>query len=308
MRWENGEPLVQIPLKGGPGTQGEGGSPYWHIHRADLHRGLLAAAEEAGCAVFLNSRVVSIDPETGTLTTASGGRFKGELIVASDGLKSHAREIVAGRESKPVPTGQMAYRVTLPVNVLDDIEGLEDVIGIPGNNHWLGPRGTVLSYVLEGGEKGRLVNFVFTCDAEGFMPDGIDQRPGDLEVVRKRFADWDPRIGRMLGRVGSVLEWRVRPPFPFSSPCKFSWRSRGRNETDEKLVVYTRPPPILDPSLGKALFDRRRRTRNDALSSPRRGNGHRRRCYPIWSPFALFAIAIPLALFQPHLTRSPSSI
>jgi hypothetical protein len=57
------------------------------------------------------------------------------------------------------------------------------------------------------------------------MPDGVNQKPGDLETVRKRFSDWDPRysslqaskkrkltrhrISKMLEHVGSVLEWRV---------------------------------------------------------------------------------------------------
>lgn len=32
---------------------------------------------------------------------------------------------------------------------------------------------------------------IFSCDVQ--MPDGVDQRPGDMSIVRKRFAEWDPR-------------------------------------------------------------------------------------------------------------------
>lgn len=35
------------------------------------------------------------------------------------------------------------------------------------------------------------------CDAEGWMPEGVNQRPGDLATVRKRFGDWDPRYNRL---------------------------------------------------------------------------------------------------------------
>jgi len=56
-----------------------------HIHRADLHRGLLEAAKELGCEVQLNSRVVSIDPTEPSLVTKTGTKFGGDLIVASDG-------------------------------------------------------------------------------------------------------------------------------------------------------------------------------------------------------------------------------
>lgn len=206
MRWRNGQILVECPLK--DPANNEYGSPYWHIHRADFQRGLVEAATELGCTVHLDNRVVSIDPYKPSLTTAGGNTFEGDLIVASDGLHSMAREIVMGKPGPPVPTGQMVYRVTLPVQILQGIPELEEIITVPRNNHWLGPNGTVLSYLLEG-VNDTLINFVFTCDVEGWMPNGVNQRPGNLEAVRKRFSDWDPRISKMLEYVGSVLEWRL---------------------------------------------------------------------------------------------------
>ena len=77
------------------------------------------------------------------------------------GLHSMAREIVLGKPGPPVPTGQMVYRVTLPAKTLEGIPELEDVITTPRNNHWLGPNGTILSYLLEGVNE-KLINFVFT--------------------------------------------------------------------------------------------------------------------------------------------------
>lgn len=56
-----------------------------HIHRADLHRGLLECAEVLGCTIFLDSRVVSIDPYTPSLVVKGGKVYTGDLIVASDG-------------------------------------------------------------------------------------------------------------------------------------------------------------------------------------------------------------------------------
>jgi hypothetical protein len=62
--------------------------PYRHIHRADLHRGLWEAAHDVGCKVYLDSRVVSIDPSKPSLATKYGDTYEGDLIVASDG-KTH---------------------------------------------------------------------------------------------------------------------------------------------------------------------------------------------------------------------------
>ena len=78
-----------------------------------------------------------------------------------------AREVVLGRPGPPVPTGQMVYRVTIPVHTLTGIPELEEIITVPRNNHWLGPNGTVLSYLLEG-VNDTLINFVFTSVFESF--------------------------------------------------------------------------------------------------------------------------------------------
>lgn len=72
-----------------------------------------------------------------------------------------AREVVLGKPGPPVPTGQMVYRVTLPAKRLEGMPDLDDIVTIPRNNHWLGPNGTVLSYLLEG-VKEKLVNLVLT--------------------------------------------------------------------------------------------------------------------------------------------------
>jgi salicylate hydroxylase len=71
------------------------------------------------------------------------------------------REIVLGKPGLPVPTGQMVYRVTLPTRTLKGIPELEELISVPRNNHWIGPQGTILSYLLEGVNE-TLINFVFT--------------------------------------------------------------------------------------------------------------------------------------------------
>lgn len=204
MRWQDGKVLVECPLKA-PALD-EYKSPYWHIHRADLHRGLMARATEVGITVHLDSRVLSVEPDAPAVTTKGGVRHTADLIVASDGLHSICREIVLGHKSPPNPTGQMVYRVTLPTRKLAGIPQLEDLITIPRNNHWIGPHATILSYLLEGINE-PLINFVFTCDVN--MDEGVNTKIGTNEEVRTRFKDWDPRLDAMLAHVDEVLEWRL---------------------------------------------------------------------------------------------------
>lgn len=159
MRWKDGQKLVECPLK--QPAKDDYKSPYWHIHRADFHRGLWECAADLGIVCHVDSRVVKVEPKVPALTTIGGKRFTADLIVASDGLNSTCRHIVVGQPSPPVPTGQMAYRVTVPASKLKGIPELEEMITVPRNNHWIGPNGTILSYLLEGVNE-TLVNFVFT--------------------------------------------------------------------------------------------------------------------------------------------------
>ena len=204
MRWKTGEVLVECPLK--QPAQEEYKSPYWHIHRADFHRGLMARAQEVGVAVHLNSRITEVEPDVPKLTTKGGKTYTPDLVVASDGLHSICREVVLGKKSPPNPTGQMVYRVTLPAAKLAGIPGLEEFATIPRNNHWIGPHATVLSYLLEGIEQ-PLINFVFTCDST--MDEGVDTTLEGNEEVRERFREWDPRLSAMLAHVQEVLKWRL---------------------------------------------------------------------------------------------------
>lgn len=84
MRWHDGKVLVECPLKE-PALK-EYGSPYWHIHRADLHRGLLQCATDLGITLHLDSKVVDVDPDQGTFVTSKGDKHTADLIVASDGI------------------------------------------------------------------------------------------------------------------------------------------------------------------------------------------------------------------------------
>lgn len=171
---------------------------------------------DLGCKFHLDARVVSIDPDAGSVLTKDDVTYSADLIVASDGLNSMAREVVLGRPGPPVPTGQMAYRVTLPAAKLAGIPELEEIITVPRNNHWLGPHGTILSYLLEG-QNEPLINFVFTCDVnDADLPPGVDQRIGTAKEVKNSFKGWDPRIEKMLEFVEKVLYWRVNRFICFS--------------------------------------------------------------------------------------------
>lgn len=125
------------------------GSPYYHIHRADFHRLLLDLAEPV-TKLRLNSTVVSIDPSSPkpSLTLSTGEVLSADLIVGADGVKSMCREIVLGAPVKATPTGDAAYRVTLPTSEMLKHPDLREFVENPEMTGWMGPGRHIMAYCI----------------------------------------------------------------------------------------------------------------------------------------------------------------
>jgi len=96
----------------------------------------------------LNSRVVSLDPVTSTLTLESGEVVKADLIVGADGVNSTTREFVVDGREKPAPTGDAAYRAVIPaVELLKDPD-LKELVDFPEMTGWIGPGRHIVAYCI----------------------------------------------------------------------------------------------------------------------------------------------------------------
>lgn len=87
VRWKDGSTIVKIPF--GQIVQNHG-APYWLVHRHDLHKGLLEAAQRAGVKIINNKRVVEYDFNAPSVRTADDQLFTAELIIAADGKRTTA--------------------------------------------------------------------------------------------------------------------------------------------------------------------------------------------------------------------------
>lgn len=114
------------------------GAPFIDMHRADLQMALVERAKEVGVEFFLGQRVEAIDFEKTSVKTVGGRSFSGDLIVAADGLWSKCRELFVGRKDEPLPTGDLAYRIVLRTDELED-EKLKRWIKDPECHFWAGP-------------------------------------------------------------------------------------------------------------------------------------------------------------------------
>lgn len=179
------------------------GAPFIDYHRADLQVALWKRAEQVGVRFHFGAKVDSIDFSTTTVRTESGRTFKGDLVVAADGLWSKCRECFLGRKDDPMPTGDLAYRIVLNLDELKDPE-LREWVANPMVHFWIGPGSHSVGYSLRAG---KIYNIVLLCPDN--LPKGVARQAADLDEMKELFKEWDPILQRFLAQVNKVEKWRL---------------------------------------------------------------------------------------------------
>lgn len=224
------------------------GAPFWDFYRMNLHKCLLDRAVALGATIVTDARATGFavvsepserdgsdnnnnnkadddDDDDGrdqqcTVYTADGRSFTGDLVVGADGIHSRLRECLVGREDPPIPTGDLAYRLLLNTERMRADPDLAPFVDAPQVNYWLGPDKHAVNYVLRGqprptaadaAEPNLLFNMVLLVPDD--LPAGADTLAGTRDEMRSHFADWDPRIPKLLSLCDAVLKWRllIRP-------------------------------------------------------------------------------------------------
>ena len=145
------ESLVgRIPV--GEAFRARFGNPYAVIHRADVHRSLLEAAEESdGIEVLTSTRVASVeqDDDGVTVVDGQGVRHRGLALVGADGVKSAVRAQYVGDEARV--SGHVVYRAVV------DKDDFPADLRWNAAAIWVGPNCHLVHYPLRGGEQYNVV-------------------------------------------------------------------------------------------------------------------------------------------------------
>jgi salicylate hydroxylase len=187
------------------------GSPFWPVHRGDLHQTLAKALEQrASGAIHIESRCVGFEQDADgvTLVLENGARVRGDALVGADGVHSRIRRAMFG-EGRATFTGFMAWRAVVPMKRLPVGLRHEGFVG------WLGPRGQIVTYPMRGND---LFNLAATVERDDWRVESWSEA-GTVEECRQDFANWHHDILGAIDSLDVPYKWALigRPPLEHCS-------------------------------------------------------------------------------------------
>lgn len=162
--------------------------------------------------------MIAYEENEPSLTLSNGEVHKADIIVAADGIKSLAREIVLGFEDKPKSSGYACFRAYFKGAYLKEDPICREFVEKECVNIWIGNDVHLVQNTLRNGDE---FNWIITHkDTEDIKESWF--QPGDMNEVRKLVQDVDPRIKAAVEKTKECLDWKIcyRDPIP-------TWVSRS---------------------------------------------------------------------------------
>lgn len=130
LRWQDGSEIVKrygkewnVKMFGNDG----------HVmHRADYQRVLVEEARRLGVKIELGCEVVDVKCEyPPEVLLSDGRRIEADVVFGADGLRSQVRTSVLGYVKEPEESGDLAYRITIPRDRLENDPDpfIRDIVG-----------------------------------------------------------------------------------------------------------------------------------------------------------------------------------
>lgn len=202
--WDRGELIWSHPVGNDGWYRKRCGGPYYGIHRADLQQALISALGTDVLRLGHRLADVTEGPDSARLGFEGGQTAFAHVVVGADGIHSVLRERVAGGGAEAVFSRDVGFRGLIPVEKLPSLPE-------PGAiQFWPGPRGHMLHYAIDGGER---VNFLAVVDRQEWAESAWKVEAG-VEEALAAFEGWHPAVTEMVGAVEDDPAWWALHDYP----------------------------------------------------------------------------------------------
>ena len=131
------------------------------MHRADYQRVLVDEARRLGAQLRLGADVVKVECNNRrpSVILGDGEEITADIVVGADGLRSEVRTSVLGYVQEPKESGDLAYRITIPRELLENESDpfISGVVNDKVNAGWWGQNSHVVLYSVRADQMANLV-------------------------------------------------------------------------------------------------------------------------------------------------------
>ncbi len=155
------------------------------------------------------------------MTTERGQQYTFDLLIGSDGLNSIVRRTLFPDVQPKPPTTNCAYRAIVPYAQVRQDPLAREVFEKLTMEVWMAPQGYIITYPISAGRDLNLVLSHHVANPPRLV-DKVEDVP--ISEMRDYYADYDPRIKRVLGMIDTVQRWPLMRTGPLPS-----WSNAGKN-------------------------------------------------------------------------------
>jgi len=194
-RWEDNSVLRRTPL--GAECEERFGAPYYTMHRADLHRGLLERLPEG--LVHLGRRCEGVREHSDEVEVqfSDGSSITADLVIGADGIHSRVREALVRDE--PCYCGHTIYRALVPA------ERVPFAVAEPKVVIWLGPGRHCVSYPVSDGKQ---VSLGATVPDARWVTESWSAQ-GRTDALARAYTGWNSEVRALTAAPDAVSRWAL---------------------------------------------------------------------------------------------------
>ncbi|KAJ3552471.1 hypothetical protein NPX13_g11102 [Xylaria arbuscula] len=189
--------------------------PWLMTHRVDIHSNLRAQAEKGfkgrSVKIRLNSKVESVNAETGEVHFQDGRTVRGDLVIGADGLHTRTVTAIASNGRDKVNTGQKVFRFLVPMEKVVENPLVKELVDKFGQKQTsgiaLGRRERMIIYPCRSGTLLNCALIVYTEDHLG--PESSWNSAGRLEDLMEVLEGADERIKEFVRAAEDIKNWTL---------------------------------------------------------------------------------------------------